>query len=477
MNKNIEHIFVDLDGTLVRTDLFLESLVQLIRRNPFNIFQIILWILKGRSFAKERVANCVNLSVEHLPYETQLLDYLREQKEQGKRIILATASHRLYAEQVATHLGIFDDIIATQAENNLKGRSKLVAILEAAGGAEFAYAGDSSADRPIWEAASSNILVNAPGKDVQTAKANQKAEKIIESRPPVWRAFLKEMRIHQYVKNALIFVPVFTSHGYQETSVLLVALFAFVCFSLCASGVYFLNDLLDLQSDRRHATKRKRPLASGDLSLSIGIAGAFGLPLIAFAAALALLPTIFVGVLAVYFLITNAYSFALKRISTADVMTLAILYTLRVVAGAAATGIALSSWLMAFSVFVFVSLAYLKRYIEVAALPENTTNVHGRGYSAADSETMFSLGIANITASVLILALYINSEEVIRLNQSPEMLWLLCLLMLYWGNHIWVSARRGKIADDPVVFAIKDKVSRMVGVAFVIVALAARYIG
>ena len=198
--------------------------------------------------------------------------------------------------------------------------------------------------------------------------------------------------------------------------------------------------------------------------------------MIAFAAALALLPTIFVGVLAVYFLITNAYSFVLKRISTADVMTLAILYTLRLVAGGAATGIALSSWLMAFSVFLFVSLAYLKRYNEVAVLPENANKAHGRGYSVADSETMFSLGIANITASVLVLALYINSEEVIRLNQSPEILWLLCLLMLYWGNRIWVYARRGKIPDDPVVFVIKDKVSRMVGVAFVIVALAARYI-
>ena len=474
--KNFEHIFVDLDGTLVRTDLFLESLVQLIGRNPFNIFQIIRWILKGRSFAKERVANCVNLSVEHLPYQTQLLDYLREQKEQGKRIILATASHRLHAEQVATHLGIFDDIIATNAENNLKGRSKLAAILEVTGDVEFAYAGNSSADRPIWEAASANILVNAPVKDVKMAEATKKAEMIIKSRPVVWRAFLKEMRPHQYAKNALIFVPVFASHGYQEASVLLIALLAFVCFSLCASGVYFLNDLLDLQSDRRHATKRKRPLASGDLSLSIGIAGAFGLPLIAFAAALAFLPTVFVGVLAVYFLITNAYSFGLKRISTADVMTLAILYTLRVVAGAAATGIALSSWLLAFSIFLFVSLAYLKRYIEVAALPEDDAKAHGRGYSAADSETMFSLGIANITASVLILALYINSAEVVQLYQTPEILWLLCLLMLYWGNRIWVGARRGKIADDPVVFAIKDKVSRMVGVGFVIVILAAKYI-
>ena len=456
MNKNIEYIFVDLDGTLVRTDLFLESLLQLLKRNPFNIFRIIFWILQGRAFVKERVTSCVDIHVEHLPFETLLLDYLREQKEQGRLIVLATASHRLYAEKVAAHLGIFDHVIATDGDNNIKGHHKLAAIRQYVGDAKFIYAGNSAADRPIWKAASANILVNAPSKDVKVAEVAKKAEKVIKSRPPVWRAFLNEMRPHQYAKNILIFVPLFTSHEYQEVSVSLAALLAFLCFSLCASGAYFLNDLLDLQSDRLHSIKRNRPLASGNLPIPIGIAGAIVLPVISFVIASIFLPIIFVGVLAVYFLITNVYSFALKRISTADVMTLAILYTLRVVSGAAATGIALSSWLIAFSVFLFVSLAYLKRYIEVAALPENMGNAHGRGYSAADSETMFSLGVANITASVLVLALYINSEEVIRLYQSPEVLWFLCLLMLYWGNRIWVCARRGNIADDPVIFAIKD---------------------
>jgi len=291
----------------------------------------------------------------------------------------------------------------------------------------------------------------------------------------VWRAFLQEMRPQQYAKNTLIFVPLFTSHGYQDLSVFITASLAFICFSLCASGVYFLNDLLDLPSDRQHAGKRNRPLASGNLSISIGIAGAVTLPVIAFALAFALLPLLFTTVLASYFAITNAYSFILKQISTVDVMTLAILYTLRIVAGAAAMGIALSSWLMVFSIFLFVSLAYLKRYIEVAALTEDDAEAHGRGYSIIDSEALFSLGVANITVSVLILALYISSIEVIQLYQTPEILWLLCLLMLYWGNRIWIGARRGKTADDPIVFAIKDKVSRMVGAGFIVVTLAARF--
>ena len=189
----------------------------------------------------------------------------------------------------------------------------------------------------------------------------------------------------------------------------------------------------------------------------------------------ATLPLAFFGVLGIYFVITNMYSFFLKRVSTADVMTLAILYTLRVVAGAAATGIVLSSWLMAFSVFIFVSLAFLKRYIEVAALDQESGAAKGRGYAARDRETMFGLGISNATAAVLVLALYINSDEVTKLYATPQFLWLLCFLLLYWTNRVWIGARRGKISDDPVVFAIKDKVSRLVGISFLIVVLLAKF--
>jgi len=476
MSKSIDHIFVDLDGTLVRTDLFFESILQLIKRNPMNLFRVVIWVLQGRSVAKEKVANLVDVDAEHLPYEPSLIAYLREKKAQGKNLVLATASHRIWAEKVSSYLGIFDHVIATDSRTNLKGKRKLAAIRALIGDGQFAYCGDSAADRPIWSEAAQNIFVNAPQKDVDAAKSQNKAERVFVSGKSPLKAFFKEMRVHQYAKNALIFVPLFTSHHYNDLTLLLNVAVAFVCFSLCASGVYFLNDLLDLGADRIHAKKRHRPLASGDLPISLGIVGSILLPLLAFGLAGVFLNIAFFGVLASYFILTNAYSFFLKRVSTADVMVLAVLYTLRVVAGAAAAGVALSSWLMAFSMFVFVSLAYLKRYIEVAALSEDVDKAHGRGYSAADSETMFSLGIANITASVLVLALYINSEEVKVLYQSPVILWLLCLLMLYWGNRIWVGARRGKIADDPVVFALKDKVSRMVGAGFLLVVLAAKYI-
>jgi 4-hydroxybenzoate polyprenyltransferase len=249
-------------------------------------------------------------------------------------------------------------------------------------------------------------------------------------------------------------------------------LLAFLAFGLCASGHYFFNDLLDLDSDRAHATKRNRPLASGDLPLPHGIAGAIVLPLAAFALSFACLPWRFTLTLAAYFALTNLYSFYLKRVSTADVVALALLYTVRVVAGAAAIGVALSSWLLAFSMFTFVSLAYLKRYIELFSLGESAAK--GRGYSGADSESMFSLGIANATAATVVLAFYISSAEVKVLYREPELLWGLCLLMLYWSNRIWVGARRGKIHDDPVVFAIKDKVSRYICLLMLVVVLAAR---
>ncbi|WP_321395921.1 UbiA family prenyltransferase [Emcibacter sp.] len=477
MENNKKQIFVDLDGTLIKTDLFLETSLNLIKSNPLQVFNLLLWLSRGRSYTKDQVTKKIDIDASRLPYQSPLIDYLNEKKDQGHPLILATASHKTYADKVAEHLGIFDQVIATDSENNMKGARKLQAIEKFAKGNDFAYAGDSTADRVIWDKAHSNIFVNAPSDLVEKASKEGKAEKIIDTRQsPKERAFLKEMRLHQWAKNMLIFVPLLTSHEYFQLGSIIYAIVAFFCFSLCASGVYFLNDLLDLEADRRHPTKRLRPLASGDLPIPLGILGALLFPLAAFLVATYYLPLIFVMVLGIYFLTTNLYSFFLKRVSTVDVMTLAILYTLRVVAGAAATGIILSSWLLAFSIFMFVSLAYLKRFIELFALENQEKKAEGRGYSWEDSETMFSLGIANITASVLVLALFINSEEIVSQYKSPELLWGLCLLMLYWGNRIWVGARRGKITEDPVVFAIKDRVSRIVGLGLILIVLAAHFI-
>lgn len=289
------------------------------------------------------------------------------------------------------------------------------------------------------------------------------------------RAFTKGMRPHQWSKNVLLFVPLLASHQYLSFRTVSEVLLGFLWFSLCASGVYFLNDLTDLEADRMHPVKRLRPLASGDLPEKVGIAAGLLLPAAAFIGALLFLPPLFTLILGFYFVTTLAYSLYFKRVSTADVFVLAALYTVRIFAGAAAVNVSVSSWLAALSMFLFLSLAYLKRYIELDGLEPDQV-AHGRGYGRQDLESMFSLGVANATAAVMVLALYISSDETAVLYRTPEFLWLVCVLLLYWSNRIWIGARRGKIHDDPVLFALKDPGSRAVGLALVLVILAARHL-
>ncbi|MBT8117694.1 MAG: UbiA family prenyltransferase [Gammaproteobacteria bacterium] len=471
-----DYLFVDLDDTLIRTDLFLVSILSFIRQRPLNILYLLYWLLRGRAVAKALVAKAVNVEVEFLPYESGLVEYLRAQKSAGRCIVLATASHRRYARQIAGHLGLFDHVLATDARKNLKGKNKLAAIRDFCGNSGYCYAGDSLADRVIWADAETEIHVNSPGSCVKDAESKGRLEMLISSRGSILPAFVREMRVFQWTKNLLILVPLLTSHNYQDPQMLVAVAWAFLSFSLCASGVYFINDLLDLPHDRKHPLKRQRPLASGDLPLPIGVAGSILLPALAFLIAWFMLSPLMVTVLAIYFTITTAYSFFLKRIAILDVITLAVLYTLRLVAGSAATGIVLSSWLLVFSMFVFVSLAYLKRYNEVVEHYESDEQMDGRGYRRTDEETMFGLGVASSTAAVLVLALYISSEEITALYPSPHLLWLLCLLFLFWTHHLWLGARRRIIHEDPVIFAIKDRTSQLVLGSFLLVVLAARYI-
>jgi len=309
---------------------------------------------------------------------------------------------------------------------------------------------------------------------VAEARRRQAVEKEFSDHPSRIVQLIKAMRPHQWAKNALLAVPLLTSHTYLKPQAVAACAIAFLCFSLCASGVYLLNDLLDLDADRRHKTKRGRPFASGMLPLWYGITGAILLPLAAFALAIASLPLKFAAVMLCYLILTNAYSFRLKSISTLDVFALSALYTLRIVAGAVAINVILSSWLLLFSIFFFLSLAYLKRYSE---LYEATgTNVLGRGYSATDKDSMFTLGIANGIASILIMALYVQSDEVRKLYTHPNVLLLVCPGLLYWLNRVWVGARRGKINEDPVVFAFRDRVSRWVGALLLLIVVGARYV-
>ena len=288
-------------------------------------------------------------------------------------------------------------------------------------------------------------------------------------------AFVRTMRVQHWAKNLLIFVPLLTAHEYENPAAVLAASLGFICFSLCASGGYFINDLWDREADRNHEIKRHRPIASGELSPVWGMVGALGLPVLSVLLASILLPAKFILALALYFALSLCYSFYLKRVFTADVLTLSFLYMLRVLAGAVAIGVVLSSWLLAFCIFLFISLAYLKRFVELHKMNGGTEQALGRGYFGADSDTMFILGVANATASVVVLALFINSPEVEQEYASRDVLWGLCLVMIFWTNRIWVAARRGDVDEDPVEFALHDRASQLAGVICIIVVLIARY--
>jgi 4-hydroxybenzoate polyprenyltransferase len=284
------------------------------------------------------------------------------------------------------------------------------------------------------------------------------------------------MRLKHWAKNALVFVPLLTAHQYQNSQAIIISLLAFICLGLCASGGYFINDLRDLEADRKHSTKKHRPLASGALPTSWGVLGAIILPLTAFALAILYIPPAFTAVLALYFALTIAYSFYLKRVFPADVLTLSVLFMVRVLAGAAAISVLLSFWLLAFCIFLFVSLAYLKRYIEIGKAESDSEKILGRGYIGADAEAMFMLGIANATASIVVLALFINSPEVEQEYIGRNLLWALCLIMMFWTNRIWIAARRGVVHEDPVEFALGDRASQVAAILCVVVVLTARYI-
>jgi 4-hydroxybenzoate polyprenyltransferase/phosphoserine phosphatase len=454
---------VDLDGTLVRTDTLHENLLVLLKHAPWLLLLAPLWVLKGKAFFKAEVARRARLDVTALPYNADVLEFLREEQARGRRLVLATAADRSIADAVAAHLGLFQDVFASEGGVNLSGVRKLTRLREVLG--TFDYAGNDAVDLHLWRECRRVVVVHAPAGVLQKAQGlGRPVHRVFEAPPTGPRTWVKALRVHQWAKNALVFVPLMAAHKATQEGMAPRAVLAFVAFSLCASSVYVINDLLDLASDRRHPTKSRRPFASGDLPVRAGVVLA---PLLlggATALALATLPLKFAALLAAYFALTLAYSLRLKQVVMLDVLVLAGLYTVRIFGGALAVGVPTSSWLLMFSTFLFLSLALLKRLSEVRRLRQsNETSAHGRGYLAQDYEQLASLGAAAGQVSVLVLALYITSKEVTALYAHPERLWLLCPVMLYWVGRIWVLAHRGLVNEDPLVFALRDRVSYVVG--------------
>jgi len=454
---------VDMDGTLIRTDLLWESLMQLLKRSPWRIFCVILWILKGRAYFKQQVAACAKPDVTVLPYHLPFIDFLKKEREAGRKLLLVTAADREIAGLVAQHVGIFDEVIASDGTHNLKGGNKAGRLTERFGVRGFDYAGNSTVDLPVWKESSAAIVVNADEQLVTRARAVTEVAQVFNDPKPGLMVYLKALRVHQWVKNLIIFIPLITSHKLTDMSYLMAAVIAFLAFSFCASGIYVLNDLGDLDADRHHHSKQKRPFAAGLLSIPCGLFLA-GMALAAGLAVAVALPWKFIVVLAVYLVLTTSYSARLKQLPLVDVFILAGLYTIRLVAGHAATGIVYSSWLLAFSMFIFLSLALVKRYTELITLRSNNQqNTKGRGYVTGDLELVAMLGVSTGCLSVMVMTLYVSSVEVRALYKQPALLMLICPLLLYWISRVWLIAHRGAMQDDPIVFAIKDRVSHLIG--------------
>lgn len=456
---------VDLDGTLIRTDLLWEAIFAALKDRPLALLRAVLQLLlHGKAAFKLQLARDVTPELDRLPLNLTLIERLRAERATGRRLVLATASPRAWAEGLAKRLELFDEVIATDGEVNLSGSGKADALNARFGEKGFDYAGNAIADLKVWRAARQAWVVAAPPLVARLARSQSNVVEEIPVGRSRKRSIVYALRPHQWAKNVLLFGPVMAAHAWFDLPSLIAAALAFVSLSLAASATYLLNDLLDLPNDRRHPRKRLRPFASGAAPLAWG-ALAMPLLLLLSACVALLLPPLFGAALALYVAITLSYSFWLKRKPIVDALTLAGLYTLRLFAGGAATGIDPSFWMLAFSMFLFLSLAFAKRYAELLVMLQAAKKrAAGRGYEVGDLPLVQSLGVGSGLMAVLVLTFYFDSLDARALYNHPQALWALCPLLMWWIGRVWLLTHRGRMHDDPVVFALRDRVSHGMGV-------------
>lgn len=467
-------LVVDLDGSILRSDMLLETLVAATRRSPSILLQLPYWLLRGRGYLKARLAERAQPSPEHLPFRQDLVRWLAGERGRGRFVMLATASNERVANAIAEHLGVFDAVLASTAEHNLKGAAKRDALVERFGERGFDYAGDGRADLPSWKAARRPILLVDDPRLKASIGRDAEVEVRAAPRTAPWLATLRALRVHHWTKNLLVLVPLVTAHKVMDPASQGAAWLAFLAFSLAASAIYVVNDLGDLDADRRHPEKRRRPLASGEL----GIEWALVLAPLAMAASLvlaALVTRALVAAILLYAVAAIGYTAAFKRYPILDVIVLAGLYTLRIYAGALAIDVEVSHWLLAFSTFIFLSLALAKRHAELAslALGGGAEAVPGRSYRPGDLGAIAILGISSGSMSVVILSLYVSSQDVLRLYGHPAMLWLVVPVILYWIARVWLLAWRQELHEDPILFALHDPASYVAGLLCAIAVVAA----
>ncbi len=452
-------LVVDLDGTLIRTDMLYETFWAALSNHWLNVAAVLRALPRGRAALKRTLARLGPLDVASLPFNEEVLDYVRRWRDQGGRTALVSATDHRLVERISEHVGLFDDAYGSDGTVNLKGPRK-AAFLSARFPGGFVYMGDSGSDYAIWERAKQAVTVDVPGLLRSRVDALAIASEHLTTRGSLVSAFWRALRPHQWLKNTLVFLPLLAAHQFDSVSIGK-AVLAFVAYSLVASSVYLLNDLLDLAADRAHPRKRARPFASGALPLAWGTALVPGLLLAGSLVSLLLGPA-FLAIMAIYYVLTTVYSFVLKRLLIIDICALAALYTLRIVAGGFATDVYLSVWLLAFSIFFFFSLAAMKRQTElVSSVEEGEGKAYGRGYITGDLPLVTNMAVGSGYVSVLVMALYLNSPAVRQLYFETAPLWGICLVLLFWLSRMVMLAHRGQMQDDPVVFAAQDKVSML----------------
>ena len=465
---------VDLDGTLILTDVLAESLLLAVSKGPEVVVRVPFWLVQGRAHLKQELTRHVMPDASLLPLNQPLVDYLKEQRLAGRKLILVTAADIRIAREVAERSGLFDEVMASEGVVNLAGRHKAEALVKRFGNGGFDYAGNEHRDLAVWAVARRAIVVSHGTVLARRAAEVCEVEKAFVIPSAGLRGWIRALRVHQWTKNLLLFVPIVFAHMLGNWVKLESVLLAFVVFCLGASSVYILNDLLDLEADRNHHSKNRRPFASGRISARAGVVAMTLLFLFSGALTVLVLPWRLTVVFAGYYLLTLAYSHRLKRIVLVDVFVLASLYVIRIFAGGNAAGVPVSRWLLAFSMFIFLSLALAKRFTELRALlPARAPSIKGRGYRVDDLELVGSMGISSGYIAVLVLAFYVSSPEVAPLYPHPGVLWAACLVIFYWISRVWLFAHRGILHDDPVVFAIKDRVSWLAGLVMVLIGLAA----
>ncbi|HMK80977.1 MAG TPA: UbiA family prenyltransferase [Xanthobacteraceae bacterium] len=458
-------LIVDLDGALTVADTLYESFAKLLFERPLAALSVTLRLPHGRAAFKRALAARCRLDAASLPLRADLVTILRAEKARGRPLHLVSAADQAIVDAVAAELPLFQSATGSDGTNNLKGLNKL-AYLRARFTNGFVYAGDSAADLPVFRAARGVVLCDVSSYTAAAVKQARVPVLAAFSRPanlvPAW---LRAFRVHQWAKNLLLFVPLFTGHVFGDLSALAAVALGFALLCLLSSGTYIMNDLADLDADRQHDAKRLRPFASGTLKIAHGLVMAPLMVAAALAGAWLLAPPFALALLA-YLLLTTAYSFGLKRVPLADVFAIGMLFTLRIVMGAEIAHLTHSPWLLSFALAFFISLALAKRHGEVMrAARVDVDEIIGRGYRGNDWPVTLAFGIGAGLVSIVIMLLYMTNEAAPSgFYRQTAWLYVIPAIITLWLMRVWLLSNRMELHDDPVVFALRDRISLVFGV-------------